>query len=85
MKKITYTPTGGVCSRQIDIEIEGGIVHKVTFTGGCNGNAQGVARLVAGMTTAQVVERLHGINCKGKGTSCPDQLALAILESENKN
>lgn len=72
--------TRGTCSRAIDVEVEDGIVKNVSFQGGCHGNTQGVAALVKGMTPAQVVERLEGIMCGNKGTSCPDQLARALRE-----
>lgn len=72
-----YIPRG-VCSRAIDIEVEDGVVQSVKFTGGCNGNTQGVAALVAGMRVEDAISRLKGINCNGKGTSCPDQLARAL-------
>lgn len=71
-------PCQGTCSRQIDIDIEDGIVRNVTFTGGCHGNTQGVAALVRGMKVDEVIARLEGIDCHGKGTSCPDQLARAL-------
>ena len=70
--------TQGTCSRQIDIDIEEGIVRNVAFTGGCHGNTQGVAALVRGMKVEEVIARLEGIDCHGKGTSCPDQLARAL-------
>lgn len=73
----TY-PTLGTCSRQIDIELEDGIIRNVTFTGGCHGNTQGIAALVRGMKAADAIARLEGIDCRGKGTSCPDQLAKAL-------
>lgn len=84
MKNITYTPTGGVCARQIEMEIDGDIVRRVTITGGCAGNSQGVSRLVEGMHVDDVVKRLRHIDCKGKGTSCPDQLAQAIIANCKK-
>lgn len=77
---IDFTPTG-VCSRRILIEVEDGIVGDVRFTGGCNGNAQGVGALVKGMKVEDVITRLEGINCGGKGTSCPAQLAKALKEN----
>ncbi len=77
MTHFTYKPTG-VCSRQIDLEMEGNIIRKVTFTGGCSGNTQGVASLAAGMTAEELIERIEGIRCGFKPTSCPDQLAKAI-------
>lgn len=77
---INYTPRG-VCSRNITIEVTDGIIDSVKFMGGCNGNTQGVAALVQGMRVSDAIERLEGINCNGKGTSCPDQLAKALKEA----
>lgn len=77
VQKITHH-CQGTCSRQIDIDIEEGIVRNVAFTGGCHGNTQGVAALVCGMKVEEVIARLEGIDCHGKGTSCPDQLARAL-------
>ena len=79
MDKISYR-TKGVCSRQIDVEVEDNIIKKVEFTGGCMGNTQGVAHLVEGMSVEEAVTRLEGIECGHKGTSCPDQLAKALIE-----
>ncbi len=76
----TYTPHG-VCSRQIQIELEGGVVKSLRFLGGCNGNLQGVSALVAGRSATEVIPLLRGIDCGGKGTSCPDQLAKALEEA----
>lgn len=73
--------TRGVCSRAIDIELEGGVIKSVRFTGGCNGNTQGVASLVRGMDVNEAISRLKGIDCGGKGTSCPDQLATALEQA----
>lgn len=72
--------TRGVCSRQIDIEMDGNTIKKVSFTGGCNGNTQGVSKLVEGMDADKVISLLGGINCGGRGTSCPDQLACALKQ-----
>lgn len=83
MEHISYT-TKGVCSRQINIDIENGIVKKVVFNGGCHGNTQGVAALVAGMSVDEAISRLSGIRCGMKNTSCPDQLATALLEYKNR-
>ena len=77
MEHISYTPRG-VCSRHIDIDVEDGIIHAVTFSGGCSGNTQGVARLLVGMTVEEAVTRLGGIRCGLKPTSCPDQVAQAL-------
>lgn len=79
MEKITYMPRG-VCSRKIDIEIENEIIKSVKYTGGCAGNTQGVAALIAGMSVDEAIERLSGIRCGFKSTSCPDQLAEALKE-----
>lgn len=79
IRRITY-PTSGTCSRQIDIELEDGIVRSVLFTGGCQGNTQGVAALVQGMKASDAIARLEGIDCRGRGTSCPDQLAKALRQ-----
>jgi uncharacterized protein (TIGR03905 family) len=76
----TYT-TKGTCSRAIQFDIQDGKVTHVQFIGGCNGNTQGVAALVEGMDAAEAVKRLKGINCNGRGTSCPDQLAQAIEQA----
>ena len=73
--------TKGVCARSIDIELEGEIIHSVKFTGGCSGNTQGVAALVVGMNASDAIERLSGIRCGFKSTSCPDQLARALSEA----
>lgn len=75
---ISYTPKG-VCSRKIDIELEGDVIKEVKYTGGCSGNTQGVAALVAGMTVDEAIRRISGIRCGFKGTSCPDQLAQALI------
>lgn len=72
-----YIPRG-VCSRAIDIEVKDGVIESVQFTGGCHGNTQGIAALVKGMKVEDAISRLKGINCNGKGTSCPDQLARAL-------
>lgn len=72
--------TNGTCSRQIDIEVEGNTIKKVQFIGGCSGSAQGVAKLVEGMDIDNAIEKLKGIDCDGKGTSCPDQLSRALQE-----
>jgi len=77
MEKINYK-TSGVCSRSIEIEIENDVVVSVKYVGGCSGNTQGVAALVAGMSVDEAIERLSGIRCGFKNTSCPDQLAVAL-------
>ena len=72
-----YT-TKGTCSRFIDFDVEDNKVTNVRFTMGCNGNTQGGAALVEGMDINEVIKRLKGIDCNGRGTSCPDQLAIAL-------
>ncbi len=75
--------TRGTCSREIDFDIDGDTVREVRFIGGCNGNTQGVAALVKDMKIDEVIKRLKGIDCGGKGTSCPDQLAKALEQYKN--
>ena len=70
--------TKGVCSRSIDIELDGDTIKSVKFNGGCNGNTKGIASLVQGMKIDDVIARLKGPDCGGRGTSCPDQLAKAL-------
>ena len=79
-KEFDYT-TRGVCSRMIHVTVEDDIVTDVRFFGGCNGNTQGVASLVKGMPVQEVIKRLDGIDCGGRGTSCPAQLANALKEN----
>ena len=74
----TVYRTKGTCSRQIDLTIEEGIITDVKFYGGCNGNLQGISRLVIGQRAEDIAKTLKGVDCGGKGTSCPDQLAKAI-------
>lgn len=73
--------TKGTCSRSISFDFDGNTVKNVKFVGGCNGNLQGVAKLVEGLTADEIEQKLSGINCNGKGTSCPDQLAKAVREA----
>lgn len=73
--------TRGVCARQINVEVEDGIVKNVEFVGGCSGNTQGVARLAKGMKVEDVINLLKDVDCGGRGTSCPAQLALALEQS----
>ena len=78
--KFNYIPYG-VCSRKITVEIEDGIIKDCKFTGGCNGNTTGIASLVKGMKAEEAVQKLEGIDCNGRGTSCPDQLAICITKA----
>lgn len=72
--------TQGTCSSNIEIEIEDNIIKDLTFWGGCNGNLQGISRLVKGMPIKDVISRLEGIRCGMRPTSCPDQLCKALHE-----
>lgn len=78
MSQSTIFYPKGTCSQAILIETEDDIITSVQFVGGCSGNTQGIASLVRGMHIKDVVERLEGIDCAGRGTSCPDQLAKAL-------
>ena len=80
MKKFTYR-TKGTCSSQIELELDGNVVHNVKFTGGCDGNLKAIPKLVEGMTVEEVERRISGIRCGMKNTSCPDQLAKALREA----
>ena len=73
----TYIPRG-VCARQMKIELDGNVIKHVEIVGGCSGNLQGISSLVVGMTVEHAVERMQGIRCGFKPTSCPDQLACAL-------
>ena len=72
--------TKGTCSRQIDVELDGDVIKDVKFYGGCNGNLQGLSRLVKGMKVEDVIKKLEGVRCSGRPTSCPDQLCHALHE-----
>ena len=72
--------TKGVCSSAIDFEVENDVIVSVKFTGGCNGNLKGISSLCVGMKVQDVIERLEGIRCGFKSTSCPDQLAKALRQ-----
>lgn len=78
MKKTINYKTKGTCSRFINVEIEDGVIVDCSFQGGCAGNTQGVAALVKGMKVEDAISRMKGIKCGFKGTSCPDQLAVAL-------
>ena len=73
--------TSGTCSREIVFEIIDGKVRNLYFIGGCNGNLQGIGKLVEGMPVEEVISRVEGISCGGRPTSCPDQLARALKEA----
>lgn len=84
MKKYTYR-TKGTCSTQIELELDGNVVHNVKFTGGCDGNLKAIPRLVEGMTVEEVEKRLSGIRCGFKNTSCGDQLVKACQAALEEN
>lgn len=77
--KITYK-TKGVCSQLMIVEAEDGVIKKVEVVGGCDGNLQGISRLVEGMRVSEAISRMEGIRCGRKNTSCPDQLAQALKQ-----
>ncbi|MBQ9651631.1 MAG: TIGR03905 family TSCPD domain-containing protein [Prevotella sp.] len=82
-KHIMYKPTG-VCSQAIDVTAdENDVIQQVFFIGGCNGNLQGISKLVTGQRIDDVISRLQGIRCGHKSTSCPDQLTEALKELKN--
>ena len=76
---MTYA-TQGTCSREINFDVEDNKLRNVSFKGGCNGNLKGISRLVTGRDAKEVAETLKGVDCGGKGTSCPDQLARALKQ-----
>lgn len=78
----TFIPKG-VCSRQINLNIEDGKIQNCEFIGGCNGNLKGICQLIKGLPITEVIEKLEGTTCNNKSTSCPDQLAQALKEYEN--
>ena len=78
MDHFNFQTSPMVCSSDIDIEIDNGIIRKIKFTGGCHGNLQGVAKLAENRPVEEVISLLKGIRCNGKPTSCPDQLATAL-------
>ena len=79
-KKFTFYPQG-VCSMMIEIELDGDTIEDVVFTGGCNGNLNGISKLIKGMKAEDVISRLEGTKCGFKDTSCPDQLSKALREA----
>lgn len=78
VRYVVATPSAKVCSKQIDIEIKDGIIQKVVYTRGCEGNAKGIGALIKDMTVGEAISRLDGITCGKRGTSCPDQLAKVL-------
>jgi uncharacterized protein (TIGR03905 family) len=80
VRRSSFGTCGVVCSERIDIETEDGVIRSVKYTKGCNGNTKGVAALCEGRKVQDVIALLDGIDCKGRGTSCPDQLARALKQ-----
>lgn len=80
METIRYTPRG-VCSKAMEIDVEDGVIRDVRVLGGCNGNLKGICSLLRGMTVQDAIERMDGIRCGMKPTSCPDQLAQALKQA----
>ena len=80
--KYNYQPRG-VCSRLISLDIEDNKIKSCSFMGGCHGNLQGICKLVKDMDVDEAIEKLEGIDCGGRGTSCPDQLARALKAAKN--
>lgn len=80
IRKTSFRTCAAVCSEQIDIETDGDTIVRLQYTKGCHGNTQGLARLCIGRKVQDVIDLLSGIDCKGRGTSCPDQLARALRQ-----
>ena len=74
--------TEGTCSRNIILEMDGDTIQSVQFIGGCNGNLKGICRLITGMPVEQVIKAFKGVDCGGRGTSCPDQIAQALEQAK---
>lgn len=84
METFSYIPKG-VCAKQIKFELEDGKLHNVSFTGGCNGNLKAIGKLLEGKDAAETVKILKGNDCGGRGTSCADQLAIAVEAALEKS
>ncbi|MCD7748268.1 MAG: TIGR03905 family TSCPD domain-containing protein [Firmicutes bacterium] len=80
MKSFSYT-TSGVCSRQIDFDLDGETIHNVRFTGGCNGNLKAISKLTEGQNAKRIISILKGNTCGPRATSCADQFAKALTEA----
>lgn len=74
--------TKGTCSREIHYSVKDGVVESIEVIGGCNGNLKGICRLITGMPVEQVIKAFKGVDCGGRGTSCPDQIAKALEQAE---
>ena len=82
-KRIEYTPKG-VCAGKMIVEVDNNIIESVEIIGGCPGNSKGVSKLCVGRTLDEVIDILFGIDCRGRGTSCPDQLAHACMKLKSQ-
>lgn len=78
VRTVVYVPSSAVCSRVINIQVKDDVIIEASYTGGCHGNTQGLSALLRGMKVSDAIDRLEGIDCNGRGTSCPDQLAKAL-------
>ncbi|MEG1617075.1 MAG: TIGR03905 family TSCPD domain-containing protein [Bacteroidales bacterium] len=79
-QQVKYVPQGGVCSKMMIVEAVGGKIETVCIEGGCNGNLKGLSALLKGMDVQEAIVRMEGIDCKGRGSSCPDQIAQALKQ-----
>ena len=84
-EEIIQYQTHGTCTKMIGVAIEDDTIKKIQFLGGCQGNLTGICHLVEGMKVDDVIDKLQGIDCGGKGTSCPDQLAQCLIEYKSKS
>lgn len=84
MKKTLHFVSSSVCSSAIDVTVEDGVIREICFTGGCSGNLQGISLLARGMKVEEVIDRLEGVRCGSKRTSCPDQLTRALREIQEQ-
>ena len=82
-EEIIQYRTRGTCCKIINLKLKDGVVEDSEFLGGCSGNLQGIKSLIKGMKIEEVIDKLKGIDCNGKGTSCPDQLATCLIEYSN--
>lgn len=80
-QRITYIPQGGVCSKMMIVDIADGKIENAQVIGGCDGNRQGMCALLKGISVEEAIRRIEGIDCHGRGTSCPDQMAQALKQA----
>lgn len=84
MTEVIQYRTSGTCCQMMQVKVNNGIIEDVDFLGGCNGNLQGIKSLIKGMKVDDVIEKLQGIKCGAKPTSCPDQLAQCLIAYKSK-